>query len=339
MGTNVASALPPVLHGEGFPAPDLETSNDWNRRLQDRLRTLAFSPSKNESDYRIGPNDILDINIFEAPEMNREVRVSAGGEISLPLLETVDVSGLTPRELETLLEERLHQKYMKDPHVGVFVRDVESHPVSVMGAVRKPGVYQLRGSKTLLELLSMAEGLADDAGDTVLILRGAALGSPQPTPPGPVEDESNPSLHSVAKVNLKELLDSTDARNNPEVCPGDIVKVSRAGVVYVVGAVRRPGGFTLKSNEKISVLQAIALSEGLTPTASHGGARIIRTDELGTQKEMPCDLGKVLAGKAPDPVLGSRDILFVPDSATKSTLSRSLEAALQTLTGLLIFHW
>jgi polysaccharide export outer membrane protein len=141
-------------------------------------------------------------------------------------------------------------------------------------------------------------------------------------------------------VNLKDLLDSTDPRHNPTVYPGDIVKVSRAGIVYVVGAVRRPGGFAMKTNDKISVLQAIALSEGLTRTAAKSGARIIRTnDQSGARTETPIDLGKILSGKSSDPMLGPRDIVFVPDSAAKAAFSRGAEAATQTLAGLLIFHW
>jgi polysaccharide export outer membrane protein len=319
-------------------------------------------PGLNPPEYTIGPEDVLDINVFEAPEMNRELRVSASGEISLPLLGAVPAAGLTPRKLETTLEDLLRQKYMKDPHVGVFVKDMQSHPVSVMGAVRKPGIFQIRGNKTLLEVLSLSEGLAEDAGEDVIILRGAGQNSgaasvfakpgDAPEPPTAMQEPSRPGSagaatdktdaipQSVLQVNLKDLLDSTDPRHNPTVYPGDIVKVSRAGIVYVVGAVRRPGGFAMKTNEKISVLQALALSEGLTRTAGKSSARIIRTNEQsGARTETPIDLGKILSGKSSDPMLGPRDIVFVPDSAAKAAFSRGAEAATQTLAGLLIFHW
>jgi polysaccharide export outer membrane protein len=342
--------------------PNLESTEDWNRRLKERSAPTDPMPSLNPPEYTIGPEDVLDINVFEAPEMNREVRVSANGEISLPLLGAVGAAGLTPRKLETALEELLRQKYMKDPHVGVFVKDMQSHPVSVMGAVRRPGTFQIRGSKTLLEILSLSEGLAEDAGEDVIILRGAGqnnaaesnlaksgdvtkpLGRTQESRgPGAADaatDKTDAIPQSVLQVNLKDLLDSTDPRHNPTVYPGDIVKVSRAGIVYVVGAVRRPGGFAMKTNEKISVLQAIALSEGLTRTAAKSGARIIRTNEQsGARTETPIDLGKILSGKSSDPMLGPRDIVFVPDSAAKAAFSRGAEAATQTLAGLLIFHW
>jgi len=358
----VRSSSPSANQNQTAPPPNLETSGDWNHRLKELLDSNPSARALSAQEYRIGPEDVLNINVFEAQELNREVRVSAGGEISLPLLGSVRAAGLTPRELEFVLQELLHRTYMKDPHVSVFVREMQSHPVSVMGAVRRPGVFQIRGSKTLLEVLSLAEGLADDAGETVIILRGAALSaepdsptdhaaasdppSPGPQSPGeanaassPVNDNRSASEGAV-QVNLKDLLESSDSRSNPLVHPGDIVKVTRAGVVYVIGEVRKPGGFVLKSNEKISVLQALALSEGLTPTASKGAARIIRTDQQsGERKETPINLGKILAGKAPDPFLGPKDIVFVPNSAAKTTMTRGVEAAAQTLTGLLIFHW
>src|SRR6266481_9646733 len=159
----------------------LESTEDWNRRLRERSVPADAMSDVSAREYTIGPEDVLEINVFESQEMNREVRVSASGEVSLPLLGAVRAAGLTPRELEQSLEELLHQKYMKDPHIGVFVREMQSHAVSVMGAVRKPGTCQIRGSKTLLEVLSLAEGLAEDAGEEVIILRGAdqnsALGS------------------------------------------------------------------------------------------------------------------------------------------------------------------
>jgi polysaccharide export outer membrane protein len=341
----------------------LETSGDWNHRLKQLLDSSPATPASSPQEYRIGPEDILDINVFAAPELNRQVRVSAGGEISLPLLGEIRAAGLTPRELEVVLQELLHRTYMKDPHVSVFVGEMQSHPVSVIGAVRRPGVFQVREAKTLLEVLSLAEGLSDDAGETVFIMRGADLSSGSGSMPGSASattelsasepgagaraeavldlKDARQSSGNVIEANLKSLLESGDASdNNPVVYPGDIVKVTRAGVVYVVGEVQKPGGFALKSNESISVLQAIALSEGLKRTAAKSGARIIRTDQhTGERKETPIDLSTIMGGKSPDPMLEPRDIVFVPNSAVKATWSRGMEAAAQALTGLLIFHW
>jgi polysaccharide export outer membrane protein len=351
-------------HGETSGASGtssaLKTSEDWNRRLGQLVNADSITVDPDPAKYRIGPDDVLDISVFAAPELNRIVRVSSGGDISLPLLGSVRAAGLTPVGLESHLQDLLRRSYMKDPHVSVFVRDLQSHPVSVMGAVKTPGVFQVRGPKTLLEVLSLAGGLSDDAGDTAIIMRGATsvprsdrepstVPGDIPSPPPTAASVSSGKAHLDAdahsrdlgmQVNLKDLLDSADPHYNAVVYPGDIVKVTRAGVVYVVGEVKKPGGFTLKSSEKLSVLQAIALSEGLTPTAAKSNARVIRTDPVtGERKEFGIDLNKIMKGKDQDIVLESKDIVFVPNSATRTTFSRGAEAAAQTLTGLLIFHW
>src|SRR5438309_5834012 len=221
------------------PSPDLQTSQEWNQRLKKLLEANSATPLASPQDYRIGFDDVLDISVFEAQELNREVRVSSAGEISLPLLDSVRVAGLTPREVELVLQELLRRTYMKDPHISVFVREMQSHPVSVLGAVRRPGVFQVRGSKTLLEILSLAEGLADDAGETAIIMRGAGLQNnassdaqivshargdargENATAADPAKD-GGPS-ENIVQVNLKELLDSSHFQQNPIVNPGDIV--------------------------------------------------------------------------------------------------------------------
>lgn len=341
------------------PGENLQTTEDWNRRLQDLVRSAEPVTVTVPQEYRIGPEDLLDITVFEAPEMNRSLRVSASGEISLPLLGAVKAAGLTPRELEFVLQELLRRTYMQDPHVGVYVREMESHPVSVFGAVKKPGVFQVRGGKTLLEVLSMAEGLAEDAGDTVIVMRGAGLsgsqsqqegnhpGSTADVPPASQNESpeggspapKTPAQENAVEVNLKDLLESGDPRHNVPVYPGDIVKVTRAGIVYVVGEVKKPGGFVLKSNENISVLQAIALGEGLTRTAAKRKARIIRTDPAtGERAEIAINLDKILAGKASDPLLRPKDIVFVPNSAARSGLYRAGEAAISIVSGVIIWR-
>jgi len=323
---------PPSRAGE---SPWPQTSAGWNQRLQALRQVGPATPG----DYRIGPYDLVDISVFEAPELNRTVRVSAGGEVSLPLLGGVQAAGLTPQELERVLQELLRRRYMKDPHVGVFVREMESHPVSVFGAVTKPGVYQIRGTRTLIEVLSLAQGLAEDAGDTVLVMRGR-----RPSPPALAEEGGNAAGGAEAaagdsvSINLKDLLQSGDTRYNVPVHPGDIVKVARAGVVYVVGEVKKPGGFVLRNNENISVLQALALAEGLSRTAAKSHARIIRTDPEGRRSEVPLNLDKILAGKAADPFLAPNDIVFVPNSAARSAFYRGLEATVGTLSGLVIYR-
>jgi polysaccharide export outer membrane protein len=346
------------------PSPSRgETTQEFNQRLEESRKTLSRAlPEPTGDESRIGPDDMLEITVFEAPELNHTLRVSANGEISLQLLGEVRAGGLTPRQLELVLQELLRRTYMKDPHVGVFVRELQSHPVSVVGAVKRPGVFQIRGTKTVLELLSMAEGLADDAGDTVLVMHGASFPAasgrestgqiPQfdtsdslakrdaPLASRPTAVPQQDGTSQIEEVNLKRLLESDDPAFNIPVHPGDIVKVPRAGIVYVVGEVKKPGGFVLRSNENISVLQALALAEGLTRTSLKSQARIIRTDQSTDKRtEIPVDLGKILASKVPDPLLQPKDIIFVPDSSAKSAFYRGAEAVLSTATGVAIYRW
>ena len=334
--STLAQALP---NDNGQSSLKAQTAAEINQRLQQANEKLAGTTTESEtSDSRIGPDDLLNISVFEAPEMNSTVRVSASGEISLQLLGAVHAAGLTPKELESVLQAHLRRTYMKDPHVGVFVQELQSHSISVVGAVKMPGVFQIRGTKTVIEVLSMAQGLADDAGDTVLIQHGAE--STQPGSSNGSQPTAQEKNGAIEEINLKKLLDSADSALNVPVRPGDIVKVPRAGIVYVVGEVQKPGGFVLQNNENISVLQALALAEGPTHTSAISRARIIRTDPAsGKRTEIPMNLGRIFSGKAPDTFLQPKDIVFVPNSAAKSILYRGSEAAVQTAAGVAIYKW
>jgi polysaccharide export outer membrane protein len=308
---------------------------------QQKPATDATATNAPDEETRIGADDVLDISVFNAPELDRTVRVSGSGEISAQLLGTVRAAGLTARELELVLQELLRHTYMKDPHVGVFVRELHSHAITVVGAVKSPGVFQIRGSKSVLELISMAQGLTDDAGETAIVQRGSAAevraDGQKPAPQNGTSAGENPTT----EINLKRLMESQDSAMNIAVHPGDILKVSRAGIVYVVGAgVRTPGGFILKNNEPMSVLQAVALAQGFTRTSSKSHAMIIRTDPQTNQRtEIALDLGKVLSSKQADPLLQARDVVYVPDSSAKNVMYRGAEAALSTATGVAIYRW
>jgi polysaccharide export outer membrane protein len=356
-----------------------QTTEDYNRRLVELNRNVSGeSPTAPPSDYRIGADDLLDITVLEASELDRVPRVSASGQISLAVVGTVRAAGLTTQELSAVIEEILRRNYIKDPHVNVQVREMQSHTVSVFGAVKKPGVFQIRGPKSVIELLSMAEGLGDDAGDTVIVdrhdeIRGfwsaksAGLPVPETTPSSGGAADSNPNdtalsrtdqwsqspstrsgsnsaaesgSSEIVEIDLKKLLDSGDASLNVEVYPGDVVKVTRAELVYVVGEVAKPGGFQLKSNENISVLQAVALAQGLTHTSAAAHSKIIRTDPAtGQRQEIPIDIKKVLAGKVADPMLTARDIVFIPNSVGRTAMYRSLDAMISVGTGLAVYRW
>lgn len=299
-------------------------------------------------EYRIGANDLVAISVFDAPELNRLVRVSSSGEISLPLLGAFQAAGRTPRELETAIADRLRAHYMRDPQVSVFVQDMQSHGVSVFGAVTKPGVYQIRGVASLVEVLSLAGGIALDAGDSVIVVRGSE--APEPSADAATDTTTNNTAITAPRgataaagetieVHLARLLDRADPQDNILIYPGNVVKVTRAGTIYVVGEVRKPGGYVLTANQKISVLQVLALAEGPTSTAARSKAMVIRTDAAtGQRSEIPINLGKILSGKAEDPQLESSDIVFVPNSAARAGFYRGAEAVIATASGLAIYR-
>jgi polysaccharide biosynthesis/export protein len=320
----------------GINSSKMETTDDWNRRLESLVHTALSKPQNKPSpdDYRIGPDDLLQVTVLDAPDLTGPFRVSGDGEISFPLLGTIKAGGLTPRELELVLQALLRRTYMKDPQVAVTVTEMQSHSVSVLGAVKQPGVFQIRGTKTLLEMLSMAQGLAPDAGDAVLVMRGggaaqglASVASTSRTKAGvasvtPVGATSAPSVkdadEKTIEISLKRLLDSGDPKYNVAIYPGDIIKVKTAGIVYVVGDVNRPGGFPVPDNEHITVLQAIALGQGIAPDANRGKAKIIRVAENGQRIELPVRLNKILSGKAPDTAMQPKDILFIPKNGSRA---------------------
>ena len=375
MSFAVQAMLLPVLFTVAMPAraqsvreansenrPRLRVAAENTHPVQPVREDLVVPPSVTIFDEsRIGADDLLNITVFEAPELNTAARVSPNGDIFMQLLGAIHAAGLTPLELQSVIQGLLLRTYMKDPHVEVFLQELQSHAVSIVGAVKMAGVFQIRGPKTLLEILSMAQGVADDAGDTVFVLHSGeqqdsnslsrpglktseAVGVFQPhellSSSSAMESSASNVNSKLETISLKRLLDSSDSTLNVQVRPGDVVSVSRAGIVYVVGEVNKPGGFVLQNNESISILQALALAQGTTHTSLISQARIIRTDSTtGKRTEIAVNLGKIFSGKRPDIFLEPKDIVYVPNSAAKSMLYRGSEAALQTAAGVAIYKW
>jgi polysaccharide export outer membrane protein len=291
----------------------------------------------------IGPNDLLFIQVYDVDQLTREYRVSPNGLLTVPLLqEPVSAAGLTPTQLAQLLTLKFQEAgLLTNPQLTVTIRESRVHAVTIAGAVRKPQIYPIQGRTTLLDVLSQAEGVMDDAGSTATITRGeAALRSLGLTTEKDLES-SQSLIPATVTVNLKRLLETGDPSLNVEVFPGDRVTVPRAGIVYVVGAVTRSGGFPMTSaREEMTVLKALALAGDVTSTAKKKKAMIIRkTPALpGGREEIPVDLNAVLAGSSPDRALQANDILFVPDSGSKRALRRAADAAVQVGTGVVIYR-
>ena len=292
-------------------------------------------PAKPSASYAIGPGDQLTIWALGIDETNtRTVIVDPDGCIDLPMIGRVKASGRSAEQLKAALAENL-KTYVKEPEVSVSVSDYHSQPVSVVGAVKDPGVRELRGGKRLLEVLALAGGLTPDAGNAIYITRRKDAGDLNV--PGLMKDESAES--TTVRIPAASLLQAGDSEYNITIRPNDTIVVPRARMVYVMGEVNRPGGFVLNEREGLSVLQAISLAGGTTRTASSKNARILRPETAkATRTEITLNLKGILTSKAGDVELRPEDILFVPNSAAKSATIRALEAGIQISTGLIIWH-
>jgi polysaccharide export outer membrane protein len=282
------------------------------------------------ADYLLGPGDQITLAVpgLDDQYNERVFRIDASGDVTLPLVGRIHASGLSTAALEGELQIRL-KPVLKDPQVVVGILSFGSEPVSVLGAVRNPGIVQLQGRRTLFEVLSMAGGLQPEAGYVVQVTRPSANGKI------PLSNERTDlsAQVSVASIRLKDIINVPNAAENIEILPGDAVSVPKAGVVYVVGSVTKPGGFTLDENETLSTLQVLSLAEGLLSTAAASRARILRSvPGAPTRTEESVNLNRLMAGKASDLQLHAGDILFVPVSNAKKAGYRTLDAIVNAAT-------
>jgi polysaccharide biosynthesis/export protein len=307
-------------------------------------QSVPTAPMGQSNGYLIGPDDVLSVYIVDVPELSREYRVDPTGSVTLPILsKPVSATGLTPTQFSDLLCKELKAAgLVSDPHITTSVTQSRLHAVAITGSVKKPQVYPVFTHTTLLDLLSEAEGLADDAGNTAIVRRGdVALHNPNLNPnlgntQGPGQSEPATSV----TVDLKKLIETGDPSLNVDIYPGDRVTIPRAAIIYVVGAVNKPGGFAMRqSSHSMTVLQALALAEDTKSTAKRDQSFIIRNDPQSPngRKQIPVDLKKILSGKSSDTTLQAEDILFVPDSSGKRALHRGLESILQAATGVTIY--
>jgi len=308
----------------------------WSVATGQQTPERPASPRPDDvSQYVLGPEDQIKIWALGVEEISdKPVRIDPSGEIDLPLVGRVHAAGLTVEQLKSALAQRL-TKEVREPRVSVDIVEFGSQPVSVMGAVNHPYVLQVSGRKTLAEVLSLAGGLRTDAGPYVKITRQVKWGE---IPIHNAKTDESGNFH-VGQVQVRDLLSATNPAENILIRPHDVITVPVAEMVYVVGAVKKPGPFTLNERESVSVLQALSMAEGLGVTPKAQDSKILRAvPGNGERREIPVDLKKVMAGKAEDMALRANDILFVPDSTAKKAGVRALEAAIQTVTGVVIWH-
>jgi polysaccharide export outer membrane protein len=248
----------------------------------------------------IGPGDELDVTVYGAPDLSGHTRVGSDGNISLPLVGHIRIAGFTSDQAQQAISDQLQDKHIvKDPQVSVFVKEYTNSEISVAGEVAKPGVFSVLGPHRLLDVLEDAGGLTDKASDTITI--------------------SHPGTEQMTTVHLSNDPAET-AKANIELQPGDTVVVPKAGIVYVLGEVNRPGGYALNSNGGVTLLQVLAAAGGTTQLASLSGTKMVRRTTSGL-KEIPVPMKGLLHAKVADLRMQAGDIVYVPSSRVKSALN------------------
>ena len=249
--------------------------------------------------YRIGPGDLLELRVFEVDQLSQTVRVSEDGSITLPLIGRVVVQGLTQEGVVQRLTELLQEKYVKNPQVTIFIREYKNQQVAVIGAVENAGSYELVGRKNLLQIISMAGGFSETAGNAVLILREGPDGGT-----------------STISIDLKDLLVNGNQELNVPIEPNDVISVpvDREIRVFVMGRVNQPGPILAKMSEGITLLQAIAGAGGPAEGAKLSAITVKRTDRTGKQLQFKVNLKDIINGKKQDIRLLEGDVINVPES-------------------------
>ncbi len=297
-------------------------------------QTLASSPAPRGT-YLLGTDDIISIHATDADEVSdKAIRIGPGGFINLPMVGRIKAAGMSVEDLEKELTVRL-KPFIRQPEVAVNIVELRSQPVSVIGEVSSPGILQLQGKKTLVEALSMAGGLRGESGYSVKITRRKEWG-PIPLPNATTDPTGE---FSVAEVSLRDIMEARDPAANILIMPNDVISVPRAEMVYVIGEVKRAGGFVLGDKAHMSVLQAMSMAAGLDRNAYASRSRVLRfRDGSATRSEIPVNVERILAGKDQDVPLQPDDILFVPSNKTKAAALKAVEAMIQAGTGVAIYR-
>jgi len=261
----------------------------------------AFTAQAQEqfvSEYRIGPQDLLEITVIGFEDLNRRYRVSEEGKINLPYLGEVEVQGLTRSELEKRLVQLLEEKYLQNPQVSVVIAEYQSRRVFLIGAVTSPGSFDLAGRLTLLKLIAQAGGLTPDAGNEIIIMRQLPEGN-----------------KTSLKISVEDLILKGDPSLDIPLQPDDIVSipVDRTVLIYVTGQVLTPGALSVRRSNIPTLLRAIAQAGGFSPRAQKGSVVIKRIDETGKETKITVNVDDIIKGKRKDVQLKENDVIIVPE--------------------------
>lgn len=258
-------------------------------------KPVVAPPRPENTDVLIGPEDLLEVSVFDLPQFSTTSRVAGDGTITMPLVGSIDVRGLSKKQVEQKIESALEAKYVNNANVSVNIKEYKSRQVSVLGAVKTPGPYYVISHRTLLQLLSETGGLTSDASEKCYIFREGA---------------------NRIEIDLHDLMVNGNQNLNVEIYPGDVVNFPAVSkiTVYVLGAVKSPGAIDMTSNMPVTLVAAIARAGGTTESANKTGIQVRRKDESGQEQIIKVNLKEVLSGKIPDVSLQAGDIINVPES-------------------------
>jgi polysaccharide biosynthesis/export protein len=287
------------------PSPQVDASEPSSAQATTPVQQPAAPPT-----ITIGPGDQLDVEVFDTPELSGPARVSQTGEINLPVLGNVQVTGLTPNQAARRIESELKSKgILIEPHVTVAISEYASQGATITGEIHNPGVYPTLGRRRLLDMIALAGGVTTAAGRVATIIHRNDPQHPQ-------------DIYLVPNNN------TLGAQENPVILPGDTVVIDKAGIIYIMGDVGRAGGFLINNNEHLSLLQAITLAGGWTKTSALSKVILIRKVPEG-REEVKLDLSHIVHGVQADIKVANGDILFVPSSIGKIFAYQGIGATLQ----------
>jgi polysaccharide export outer membrane protein len=303
----------------GQPGTGLPLNNPMSNPMSQQFAIGGDIPQAS-ANPQIANGDLLDVLVFDTPELSGRFRVSNLGTITLPLAGSLHVTGLTAVEASQAIAAKFKQtQVLLQPQVSVFVAEYAVRGVTITGEARSTGIFPLNGPRTLTDILAQAGGLGEAASKTVSIVH-----------------RNDPSHIITVKLNVGPPTPASIAAANIAILPGDTIYVARSGVVYIVGELNRPGGYQVEHNNRLTLLEAVALAGGPTATSKLADARLIRRSDTG-REELKVDLKKVLYGGGPDMLLADGDILYVPVSQRKVYTQRAIDAAIGAATGYALF--
>ena len=303
----------------GQPGTGLPLNNPMGNPTGQQFATGMDIPQAS-ANPQIADGDLLDVMVFDTPELSGRFRVSNLGNITLPLVGSLPVSGLTAVEASERIAAKFKEKQvLLQPQVSVFVAEYAVRGVTITGEVRGSGIFPLNGPRNLTDILAQAGGLGESASKTVSIVH-----------------RNDPSHIITVKLNVGPQTPASIAAANIAILPGDTIYVARSGVVYVVGDLNRPGGYQVEHNNRLTLLEAVALAGGPTQTSKLSDARLIRRSETG-REELKVDLKKILYGGGPDMLLADGDILYVPISQRKVFTQRGIDVAINAASAFALY--